>query len=146
MVALAAVAGGVLEGCFSGAVFAVVGFLPQQLFDPSTGGGTGSAGLTASAVTVGVVIGGVSGGLVSVPAALGLLVAWALRLRPMWAVGLSTAALVPALGAFVFVLFPPDAELIVLAAVALAHAIAGLAVIDGLGRRWPDAQGRGSIR
>ncbi|MCS5713454.1 hypothetical protein NVV95_02675 [Herbiconiux sp. CPCC 205716] len=133
--ALLAVAGGVFEGALIGSFQAVAVFLPDQLVDPSSAGGTGSAGLTSTAMIIGTAVGAVSGGLIAVPAALGLLVAWAVRLRAGWSVALATAGLVPALWAYVFVLFPPDARLIGLASVALAHGVVGLAVIDGLGRR-----------
>ncbi|MBF4573245.1 hypothetical protein ITJ64_12030 [Herbiconiux sp. VKM Ac-1786] len=144
--ALLAIAGGIVEGAFFGSFFALIAFLPPQLFDPSSAGGTGSAGLTSTAMLIGAAVGAVSGGFLAVPAALGLLLAWALRLAAPWAVALASAGLVLGLWVYLFVLFPPDAQLIALASAALLHAVAGLVVIDGLGWPWPDAQGRGSIR
>ncbi|GLK18958.1 hypothetical protein [Herbiconiux flava] len=144
--ALLAIAGGIVEGAFFGSFFALIAFLPPQLFDPSSAGGTGSAGLTSTALLIGAAVGAVSGGFLAVPAALGLLLAWALRLAAPWAVGLASAGLVLGLWAYLFVLFPPDPQLIALAAAALLHAVAGLVVIDGLGRRWPDAQRPGPRR
>ncbi|MFB2556179.1 hypothetical protein [Herbiconiux liangxiaofengii] len=135
--ALIAVAGGVVQGVGIGIIYTLSIFVPIQLFDPSAEGGTGSPGLTVVTMVVGAGIGAFSGGLMGAAAVPGLLIAWALRVRPIWAVLLGAAGVTIALSVYVLVI-PFDARLLTFAVVALLYAIVGLAVIDGIGRSCSD--------
>jgi hypothetical protein len=128
--ALTAVVGGVIEGAGFGSAFALAAFLPEQLFHPASAGGTGSPGLTATAVTIGLAVGIVTGGVMGIAAGLGLLLAWRLRPTPICAVVAGSSAVALVLGG-ILVAVPGDPKLYALVAIAWPHAVAGVALIDG---------------
>jgi hypothetical protein len=139
--ALLAVGGGVVEGALFGFVAALAVFVPLQLVDPSTAGGTGSPGLTVTATVVGFGVGAFVGGLAGAAATPGLLIAWAGRWRPAGAVALASAGVVLVLAGY-FALVPPDAPSITVASIALVHAIVDLAILDTVGRSFLPNRGK----
>jgi len=131
---LLALAGGAVEGAGLGVLYTLAVFLPLQLFDPASEGGTGSPGQTTVAMMIGCAIGAVTGAIMGAAAAAGLVVAWAYDLRTPASVAFGGAAMLIALTAWVVVI--PDAGTLVIASIASVRAVGGLIALD----RWARTQ------